>query len=331
MNSLIIDRDSLEENYLSYLSGMSDIERDEFVASKTSPKGIILQASSGSSGKNPILIPRSIKDIFDIHTRIINSYLSCYSTPPRKIALLGGVSHAQAAIKMKIKNTEIISFSLKDTKRINEFNPDVISCYPSIARELIEINDFELSNLKGIKLGGERLLDTDLKKLKRRFPNIIILEQYGSTEMPAIAIGCYPNFKKNGMLIQKERFEMQELTKSCYKPIIVKDHFDDLIFRIPSFYNTLDEATGTKTHIFEVRRTGSLETNYYSLMEDLLEAGCINIQIDQLRNEIHYQGSMTQRNISFNDISYKLVEKSLERIPSSNKLPLFKTSGSSNE
>jgi len=324
VDKLITNRDDLNLKYNDILAqSMSAQDLETLQSTGKLPKGLIFQASSGSSGGKPLYIPRTFKDILNIHQRIMRSYLKCYDLLPRKIAMFGGISHSQAAIKMEIDNTEIRSFTLEEFSKLEEFNPDVISCYPSIARELINQPNLTLNNLKGIKLGGEVVLDVDLKNIQKRFPNIIVLEQYGSTEMPAIAMGCYPDFKKNGLELQTDRFDLITELENDFSPIVVKDNFEDLLFKIPGHYNTGDEGIISNGILLEVRRQGSQEYKYRSLCEELLGSGCINIQVNEAKNEIYYQGSITNHFIDYYGRNFKLIERSLKRIAASNKMGLF--------
>jgi len=57
-------------------------------------------------------------------------------------------------------------FSLNQLTELQAFDPEVISCYPNIARELYRNSELSFPSLKAFKLGGEAVLEVDLELLK---------------------------------------------------------------------------------------------------------------------------------------------------------------------
>ncbi|MCP4474251.1 MAG: long-chain fatty acid--CoA ligase [Gammaproteobacteria bacterium] len=142
---------------------------------------LIIQQSSGSSSL-PLNIPRTTADINDIAMRVLTPYIKHYGIEPVRIALLGGISHSESAIKLQLKNSIIRYFTLDEYKLLDQFQPELISCYPSVMRELLSNPNLCLNAVKAFKVGGETLFPSDIKKIFSRWPNFLIIEQYGLTE-----------------------------------------------------------------------------------------------------------------------------------------------------
>ncbi|MBT6148801.1 MAG: hypothetical protein HOH74_25415, partial [Gemmatimonadetes bacterium] len=87
---------------------------------------IIMQSSSGSSGQQPLLLPRSREDVLDILARMTRPHRQMWGAPDR-IALLGGISHAEGALKLKMDGAEVRAFELAQVDELIAFSPDYLS------------------------------------------------------------------------------------------------------------------------------------------------------------------------------------------------------------
>jgi len=324
---LILNREYLEENYLNILKqNFSSAEIQEFLSTRKIP-GYATQSSSGSGGK-PLLIVRSLADLKDITFRVLQSYVQHYSLPPQRVALIGGISHLEAAANLNINKTQIRSFELSvdDFNNMAHFDPEVISCYPSVLRSLISEGLSQFKSLKAIKLGGEIIFTADIKKALCQKPNLLIVEQLGSTEMPAVAcrtFGSVDEFNNKPYVLQRQRFDFLFEQQSGWVPLIVKDNFLDLKFNIHNYYDTGDEVLLQNGEAFKVRRRDHLLNDYYDLIASLLESDIENLQIDTQNREIFYKGNYPSKQIVFNSQKYLLTKvENLQRIPVSNKLAL---------
>ena len=185
---MIWTRQDLETRYQEILAkGLTPSQKFHFDRSGEFSADIVVQSSGGSSGRPVLRIPRSRSDIFSLYQIVLSAYESVYRVPAQRVALLGGVSHSQAALKFTAGGTQFESFSLDQKEAVEDFCPDFLSCYPSIARELAADPSVRLPHLKAIKLGGEHVFPSDLSSLMTRFPGICVIEQVGSTEMPGMA------------------------------------------------------------------------------------------------------------------------------------------------
>lgn len=283
---------------------------------------IVIQSTSGSHGK-PLLIPRTKADIENVAFRIIAEFKNKYGDASCRIALFGGISHSQAALKYKKTNIEMKTFTLDETAALYEFNPDVLSCYPSIARELIQQND-SLRNVKMIKLGGERLFPSDVKKIFHAFPGCIIVEQFGCTEMPCVAIRCHDRFTMSQKFnMQTDRYSFLLHDQDGWQPCIVKDNFTDLLFPINHYYNTGDEILIQNGTIMDVRRKNDPVYNYKDEIELLLQK-CINVQIDLKKKTIYYIGrSLLPATVLLKNEVFSTMRQKPYRLKASNKLTLL--------
>lgn len=97
LQSPVLCKKDLKEKYHDILKkGGLTIEQ----LNAASTKNIIFQSSSGVTGE-PFLLPRTKQDIEDIvHRCFFNFYQKEYGKTPSRIALFGGVSHTQAALKL---------------------------------------------------------------------------------------------------------------------------------------------------------------------------------------------------------------------------------------
>ncbi len=317
----VLSKEDLQNRYDQILE-KSGLTREEV---QSPSDDIVVQSSSGVTGE-PFLIPRSKEDVLDILERcFFTHYRRKYRTLPQRVAMFGGISHAQAALKLKIHGIDIRSFSLEEVDLLDTFEPDMLSAYPSIFRELIEEPNTRLSQLKAVKLGGERIFSADLEKIHKRFPGIPVLEQLGSTEMPGIATKCHENgVLSTSYILEKERFSFLFEDQDGWQDLIVRDHFPNQLFPIDEFYFIGDEALVVDSKILGVRRKGDVAFHYYPYIEELLRMGCTNVQWDLANKVLFYSGRIELQNrFSTDTMEFVTVKKTqLERIHPSNKLPL---------
>ncbi|AYV55561.1 hypothetical protein EFP84_08595 [Leptospira kmetyi] len=323
-----VGKDYLKKEYLEILKKgkLTEQEIDLFLQKKPIGEDVIIQASSGSTSE-PLLIPRSKSDVADIAKRVIRPYVEFYQEYPERIALFGGISHTEAAVKLQMGAISMRSFQLDEVNQLDGFNPHVISCYPSVIRELIDDSSVSLSNLKGIKLGGERIYFSDIKKIFQRFPGIFLIEQYGSTEMPAVALRTFKNAEDESFyVLQKERFAFQiPMEVDGWHPLIVQDNFPDLLFPIGKFYDMGDDVFCKNGKITDVRRRGDRSFEYREEVEQLLNLGLTNVQIDTQQAQVFYSGDSSSDigSYAIKGKTYSLLKQKLNRIHPSNKLPVL--------
>lgn len=296
---------------------------DSFLNGGNPGNDVVVQSSSGSTGK-PLLIPRSPSDVADIAKRVIGPYLKEYGKPPERIAMFGGISHTQAALKMDMGGIAMRSYEMSEADELSAFTPDVISCYPSVIRELLYEHEEKLRGIKAIKLGGERIFEADTAKIFARLPNAIVIEQFGSTEVPAVALRVHRKGNSHPPYeLQKQRFSFRIEPEDGWQPLIVRDDFEDLLFPVREFYNTGDEILVEDGEVMDVRRVGDPVYEFRELIQSLLEQGCVNLQIRREDSQILYYGDLKlPTTIDFQGKSFRTVNQKPERIATSNKLKL---------
>ncbi|AOP35368.1 hypothetical protein A0128_16880 [Leptospira tipperaryensis] len=322
-----VGKDYIKNEYLEILKKgrLTEQERDLFLRKESLGEDIIIQASSGSTSE-PLLIPRSKADVADIAKRVIRPYVEFYQSYPERIALFGGISHTEAAVKLQMGSITMRSFQLDEIDQLDTFDPHVISCYPSVVRELIDDPTVSLKNLKAIKLGGERIYFSDLRKIFRRFSNVLLIEQYGSTEMPAVALRIFKNaIDPSYYQLQNERFSFQiPMDIDGWHPLVVQDNFTDLLFPIGKFYDMGDDVLCKSGKIVDVRRRGDRSFEYREEVEQLLNLGLTNVQIDPQQAQIFYSGDSEKIGpYSIKGKAYSFLKQKLNRIHPSNKLPVL--------
>jgi len=283
---------------------------------------IVATSTSGSSGR-PLLLPRSVEDVRDIGARMIRPHVETWGRPPERLALLGGISHVEGALKMRFGEMEIRSFELVDVEALIDFAPDYLSCYPSIARVLIGYHASAFADLRTIKLGGERVLRADIAKIHAAWPERLVVEQLGSTEMPAVAVGASRKAEGRRLELQRTRFAFLLDDTPAWQPLIVRDLFPARLFPIDAYYDAGDEIRLQDGCVVEVRRRDDPANAFFEAVEELLANGCVNVQIDRMNRTVYCDGEVRADHVELNGDEYRMVAGQMKRLKDSNKLPLL--------
>ncbi len=285
---------------------------------------MILQVSSGSTGRPVHVVPRTLDDILSIHGIILRTWLTLFSAPPKRVALLGGISHGQAARHLKIGGTQFESFEPHELERLAEFNPQFLACYPSIARELVASPGLKLRDLRALKLGGERLFASDVAKIQARYPGLPVLEQLGSTEMPAVAMGIYRTpVDRRGLELQRQRFSFRLDALTDWQRLVVRDDFS-AASAARGFLDTGDIVRIEADRIVDIQRGDDPAAPYFVAVERLLVRGCINVQIHRESRVLRYTGDVDlPHSVRLGTLRLTTEATPPLRLSHSNKLPLI--------
>ncbi|WP_394847419.1 hypothetical protein LZC95_08130 [Pendulispora brunnea] len=324
MDDIIWTKDDLRRSYDDIVRrGLSEEQYEAFRTSGHFGPDVVTQVTSGSSGGVPLLIPRSREDLADAYRRVLRAYQTAHHGAPARVALFGGVSHAQAAVRFTVEGTTFRSFGLDDLGGLIDFDPEFISCYPSIARELVG-GSLPLHKVKAFKLGGERVFDADVDSIVERWPGCLVIEQYGSTEMPAMAMGTYLEHGRVGLVLQVDRYDfLLDPNVVDWQPLIVRDKLKGRLFPIEKAYDTGDEVQVWGNMLLNVRRRDDPANDYADSVEVLLRAGCENVQFDLRNRTVRYSGRQElPSTVLVNGTSFAARREPLRRLAGSNKLPL---------
>ncbi|MGH9805679.1 MAG: hypothetical protein ACRD9W_00175 [Terriglobia bacterium] len=287
---------------------------------------ILLQTSSGSTGA-PLIVPRLLADVADVFVRASRYFVRRHGHPPKRIAMLGGISHFGAAQHLSFNKVELVAFKAEEKDALRDFSPDVISCYPSILRELLHDKTLHLPDLKAIKLGGEKVFPSDVKKAAVKFAGVQLIEQYGSTEMPAVAFREHGQQElRQGFEFETQRFRIAELGSDGWHELLVQDLWQPLLVRAEGYYRTGDEVLVHDGRVIDIRRIGDKSNAYFGAAEKLLAAGCVNVQFDLDADSLMYVGDAElPERVTANSRWFKTVNvEKIERLDGSNKLPLVR-------
>lgn len=267
-------------------------ECEKVIAALGNSPETILQYSSGTSG-TPLVFPRRQSDIVDTFRRVASYFVARHGHLPQRVALVGGISHMEASNKFSLGEIAVESFEPGDWKSIASFDPDAISIYPNLFRELAAAPGINLRSLKAIKLGGERVYQSDVAKAHKRFKGVQVLEQFGSTEMPAIALREHIDGIFNEVFtLDHTRFAfLCDMETDGWQPILVRDNFGDLLVELPGYYDTGDELLIHSGKVCEIRRAGDPANAFFSAMELCLAEGCTNLQFDLGNRLFFYTGN----------------------------------------
>ncbi len=161
----------LRESYESILARgcLAEAERRAFLAGETVP-GVFVTQTSGSSGEPPLRIPRSRSETEWHASRLLGLFAEHVGRAPERVVLMGGISHADAGQRVKLRGTEVSYVADDDRASLAEIDPDLLSAYPSVVRELVADRTIPFRSLRSLKLGGEPILPSDVEKIFARFP-----------------------------------------------------------------------------------------------------------------------------------------------------------------
>ncbi|MGB5811035.1 MAG: hypothetical protein WBG86_10930 [Polyangiales bacterium] len=241
--------------------------------------GVIVQQSGGSGGGEPLRLPRTQEEMSWLAAKLMQGYLTHYPMLPERTALVGGISHTVAREHIRISDMQIRDFAGDQFADLDVYDPDVISMYPSFAREIAANPSLRLSRLKAIKLGGEPILPWDLERLWDRFGPIPILEQFGSTEMPGLAFRTHTPSSDDPYEFSVDRFEFDFEENDGWQPLTVRDRFPRRAFPIESWYDTGDDVCLQQGTPMAFRRRDDTTSAIRNEIDALLQDGCVNVQL----------------------------------------------------
>lgn len=243
-------------------------------------EGIVIQQSGGSSGSTPLQLPRTRAEMNWLGGTLLSRYFRHHGRLPQRVAFVGGISHMAATHRARIDlPMEVESFTGGELMALDAFDPQVISMYPSFARTLVADPRLRLASLDAVKLGGEPLLPSDLLGLRRRFGAIVVVEQLGSTEMPAVALRTHGPGPDTGYQLSTDRYDFAFQEHDGWQPLVVRDRFPDRAFPLDGWYDTGDEVQVVGGSIGVLRRRGDPSFVLRGELDALLADGCVNVQI----------------------------------------------------
>jgi hypothetical protein len=321
-----MNKQALLEQYRQILARgcMSPDQRESFEAGSRVP-GIVVQHSGGSGGAKPLRIPRTRAEIGWLGDQLIAHHARAHGAPPARAAFLGGVSHLEATERVEHRDgLEIRNFEDGEFQALDRFAPDLLSTYPSYARELAADRSLQLGSLKTLKLGGERILPSDLLKIFGRFAGITVLEQYGSTEMPAVAWRVYTRTSDSGYQLNTGRYRLCLAETPDWQPLIVRDVFPGRAFPIEEWFEMDDEVRLHGGAIQEVRRRGDLAWPLRFDLDTLLGIGCVQVQVllHERIARVDPRSDWVPSQIELAGKRYQVRREWPLRLRDSNKLPL---------
>lgn len=221
--------------------------------------GLLTQYSSGSSGGVSLALPKSQRETEWLVARLVEGHRRGRGEGPRRVALVGGISHGEVKrVPGVFPGAETRSFALAEWPQLLAFDPDLLSCYPSVARDHLLRSAGKLPSLATIKLGGEPTLESDRSRLLERFPGCTLLEQFGSTEMPGLAFRATTRADDTGYELRRDRYDYRfgPPDPEGWCALEVRDRLPGRAFPIPGYYRTGDEVRRAGDLVLELRRAG---------------------------------------------------------------------------
>lgn len=315
-NIEVVDKKEFIKRYLNFLEQTPNILQKQ--------DGIVYQVSSQSGEEEATRIAKSKADILDSYKREVSEYAKIYKALPKKVAMVGGISHFESAAGLQnIREVEIKSFNVRDLEDLKYYNPCVITCYPSVLREILALK-LKLKGLKLIRTGGERLFNTEIKNTYLQY-SVPILEKFGSTEMQGIGYRLHQAGNRSSEIrLQRNRYSFKK-NKNGWHDLIVKDNFKELFFPMDFYYRTGDEALFLNGVAVDFRRKNDPISAYLPLIEELFQKGCINIQIhSHLKNIAYTRNGELPSKITYRGVEFNLTRvQELSRQETSGKLRLI--------
>jgi len=167
------------------------------------------------------------------------------------------------------------------------------------------------------------VLDADIAKINATLPGRLLVEQLGSTEMPAVAVGASINGTRPRLELQRTRFAFLLDDTPGWQSLIVRDLFPARLFPIDAYYDAGDEVRLQDGCIVEVRRRDDPANAFVEAVELLLAEGCVNVQIDRISRTVFCDGDVRANRVKLNGDEYRMVAGPMKRLKDSNKLPLL--------
>lgn len=291
--------------------------------------GIVIQQSGGSSGGAPLRLPKGPAETAWLIDRLCQHHAQVFGAAPRRVAFVGGVTHLQAGrVEGLFPGSVTRSFRLRDWDELVEFQPEFLSCYPSIARDLVLRTAASLRCVRTLKLGGESVLPADRARLLGRLPGILLLEQFGSTEMPGLAFRATTEGEDSGYLLSRDRFAfLFEPPGDGWRELVVRDDFPTRAFPIPGWYRTGDEALLAGGRVLALRRQDDPAAPFVDALDALVRRGSTQVQVDLRERALRYEAEVgvdvrLAGEVSLGGVTLTVERGPIHRLKDSNKAPL---------
>lgn len=322
----VIDKDALFERYDEILErGCLDEGQRRRLHEGGQIEGVVVQQSGGSGGGEPLRLPRTQEEMNWLAMKLAEHYVARYQSFPQRTALLGGISHTAAQQRIEVGgNMKVGDFAGDQLADLDAFSPDVISMYPSFAREIVADSTLRLPGIKAIKLGGEPILPSDLRRLWDRFGPIPVVEQFGSTEMPGLAFRTYTPDSGGDYRLSVDRYDFDFKATDEWQRLIVRDRFAGRAFPIEDWYNTGDEVLLREGVPVAFRRHGDPTFDLRGGIDALLVDGCVNVQMFPRESRVLCARTPTDARgeVSLGGSNFELTVEAPYRLIDSNKMPL---------
>ncbi|RMD84063.1 MAG: hypothetical protein D6815_05030, partial [Candidatus Dadabacteria bacterium] len=300
-------------------------EQRLFKQSGDLPHMTIMQ-TSGSSGAPPLRIPRTSAEIQWLGTKLFQHHVERYGELPERCAFLGGISHMEANRKFDVQSPVAVrNFRADQLAELDAFDPNWLSMYPSFCREIVANESLELKSLQFVKLGGETIFPSDLEKIWKRFPEVDVVEQFGSTEMPALAFRSYTRAGDSGYRLSTDRYSFRFEDTEGWQTLVVRDNFPERAFPIEGWFETDDEVLVRGGQVIDVRRKEDPVFPIRAEIDALLAAGCINVQILADSGKLIYDAPpevSLPATVTIGGRTLRSIRGRPYRLIDSNKLPL---------
>lgn len=334
---MIMDKAALRERHDAILAAgcLEPAQQARLRAGEAAP-GVVIQHSSGSSGGAPLRLPKGPAETAWLVDRLIQHHRRVFGAGPRRVAFVGGVTHLQAGrVQGLFPGGRTRSFRLRDWDALVEFQPDLLSCYPSVARDLVLRSAASLRCVRTLKLGGETVLAADRARLLERLPGVLLLEQFGSTEMPGLAFRALTRDEDSGYLLSHDRYAFRFEPATApggdgWRELVVRDDFPTRAFPIPGWYRTEDEALLAAQRVLALRRRDDPAAPYLDALDALVRRGVTQVQVDLRARTLRYEaepGVQLAREVVLDGVTLVVERGPIGRLKDSNKAPLVLGTG----
>ncbi|MBX3465514.1 MAG: hypothetical protein KF878_01280 [Planctomycetes bacterium] len=326
---MLCDKTTLRARYDAILAaGCLDPAQQARVRAGEAPPGVVLQQSGGSSGEAPLRLPKARAETAWLIDRLAGHHRRVFGEAPRRVAFVGGVTHLQAGrVEGLFPGGVTRSFRLREWDALVAFQPDLLSCYPSAARDLVVRDAAALGCVRTLKLGGETVLPADRARLLERLPGVLLLEQFGSTEMPCLALRATTRDEDTGYVLSRDRYAFSfEPPGEGWREVVVRDDLPARAFPIPGWYRTGDEALlDPGGRVLALRRRGDPAAPFLDALDALVRAGCTQVQVDLRDRTLRLEAGpevRLEREVVLGGVTLAVERGPVYRLKDSNKAPL---------
>ncbi len=106
----------------------------------------------------------------------------------------------------------------------------------------------------------------------------MIIEQLGSTEMPAVAWRTRTASHDSGYVLSSDRYDFRSTPTREFQPFVVRDRWPERALPVDDWFVMDDDARFENGRLVEIRRKNDRAWALHGAADDLLRRGVVGVQ-----------------------------------------------------